>query len=154
MRRFRFWRTASKWLGYSRNHRWIWNVGYYGDWLSKKPDIFHLSPAVRDARRVAPESTTRRPARSSTSARIFAGAGLEDDTLGAKSRPEAFLADYFVDTGKLRPVATKMIGYEAYLRKGPIILAANTGSTSSTRGKTAIPRSRRRFRATTAAISS
>ena len=24
-----------KWLGYSPNHRWIWNVGFYGDWLSK-----------------------------------------------------------------------------------------------------------------------
>ena len=24
-----------KWLGYSPNHRWIWNVGFYGDWLSE-----------------------------------------------------------------------------------------------------------------------
>ena len=112
-----------KWLGYSRNHRWIWNVGYYGDWLSKHQTFstYHRQFVTRVA---------WLPIHDEASGTLLhVGANLrwgrpEDETLGAKSRPEAFLADYFVDTGKLPAVATRMIGYEAYLRKGPVILGS------------------------------
>jgi phosphate-selective porin OprO/OprP len=112
-----------KWLGYSTNHRWIWNIGFYGDWLSKKQTFstYHRQFVTRVA---------WLPIHSEeTGTLLHVGGNFrwgrpEDDTLQAKSRPEAFLADNFIDTGKLPAVATKMAGYEVYLRKGSVILGS------------------------------
>jgi phosphate-selective porin OprO/OprP len=43
----------------------------------------------------------------------------KDGKLQLRSRPEAFPAPYFVDTGKFSASSSRMAGYEAYYRQGP-----------------------------------
>jgi phosphate-selective porin OprO/OprP len=102
-----------KWLGYSPNHGFLWNVGYFNDVLSKgqsystyssqevvrlawvpilnESDVLHLGVNLRFGKPV-------------------------DDKLRLRSRPEAFPAPYFVDTGSFPSDSTRMLGYEAYYR--------------------------------------
>jgi phosphate-selective porin OprO/OprP len=47
-----------------------------------------------------------------------------DDKLRLRSRPEAFPAPYFVDTGEFAAKSTKMTAIEAYYRPGPLLLGA------------------------------
>ena len=106
-----------KWLGYSPNHRWIWNVGWYGDWLSKHQTFstFHRQTVARVA---------WLPIHDEASGRLLHVGGNfrygkpEDGVRQLKSRPEAFPAPNFVDTGQFPAVSTRMAGYEIYLRNG------------------------------------
>ena len=43
----------------------------------------------------------------------------EDGKLQLRSRPEAFPAPYFVDTGKFAASAARNLGYDIYYRAGP-----------------------------------
>src|SRR5436190_4705874 len=43
---------------------------------------------------------------------------VDNGQLTMRSRPEAFPAPYFVDTGKIAADHTRMIGWEAYFRPG------------------------------------
>jgi phosphate-selective porin OprO/OprP len=47
-----------------------------------------------------------------------------DDKLRLRSRPEAFPAPYFVDTGSFPSDSTRMAGYEAYYRKDRLLLGS------------------------------
>jgi phosphate-selective porin OprO/OprP len=42
-----------------------------------------------------------------------------DNQLRLRSRPEAYPAPYFLDTGKFAATSTQMYGYEVYYRPGP-----------------------------------
>src|SRR5262249_6421725 len=48
----------------------------------------------------------------------------EDHQLQLKSRPEAFPAPFFVDTGKFPAASVHMEGYEAYYRSGPLLFGS------------------------------
>jgi phosphate-selective porin OprO/OprP len=47
---------------------------------------------------------------------------VKDGSIKLRSRPEAFPAEYFVDTGDFASTGTKMLGGEAYYRPGSLLL--------------------------------
>jgi phosphate-selective porin OprO/OprP len=103
-----------KWLGYSPKHHFLWNVGYFNDVLSKgqsystyssqevgrfaylpilnESDVLHLGVNLRYGKPV-------------------------DNRLRLRSRPEAFPAPYFLDTGSFDADSTRTAGYELYYRR-------------------------------------
>ena len=107
-----------KWLGYSPKLNLVWNVGYFGDWLSKNLAFsrFHRQVVGRAAyvKVFSPESRS-----------VFhAGAGFkyatpEDGKIQFRSRPEVYPAPYYIDTGSFAAKDTTMIVPEVYYRNGP-----------------------------------
>ena len=121
-----------KWLGYTPKHAFLWNFGYYNDWLSHVQNFstYHNQTVLR---------FVWLPFRSDPKREVLHfGVNLrngspEQGQIQFRSRPEAFAAPYFVDTGKFAATNTKMAGYEAYYRKGPLLLGSEywwVGTTS------------------------
>jgi phosphate-selective porin OprO/OprP len=121
-----------KWLGYTPKHGFLWNFGYFNDWLSHVQNFstYHNQTVLRVA---------WLPIRSDVNREVLhLGVNLrngspEQGQIQFRSRPEAFPAPYFVDTGKFAATNTKMAGYEAYFRKGPLLLGSEywwVGTTS------------------------
>lgn len=112
-----------KWLGYTPKHGFLWNFGYYNDWLSHVQNFstYHNQTVLR---------VVWLPIRSDLKREVLhLGVNLrngspEQGQIQFRSRPEAFPAPYFVDTGKFAATNTKMAGYEAYYRKGPLLLGS------------------------------
>ena len=102
-----------KWLGYSPRHKFLWNVGYFNDVLSKGQ-----SYSTYSSQEVARFALL--PILSEEKNKVFhIGVNFRygkpvDDKLRLRSRPEAFPAPYFVDTGSFPADSTKMVGYEIY----------------------------------------
>ena len=112
-----------KWLGYTPKHGFLWNFGYYNDWLSHVQNFstYHNQTVLR---------IVWLPIRSDVQRTVLhLGVNLrngspEQGQIQFRSRPEAFPAPYFVDTGKFAATNTKMVGYEAYYRKGPLLFGS------------------------------
>jgi phosphate-selective porin OprO and OprP len=112
-----------KWLGFTPKHGFLWNVGYYNDWLSKNQNFstYHNQTVGR---------FVWLPIRSDLQYSVLhLGVNLrngspEQGQVQFRSRPEAFPAPYFVDSGKFPATNTKMAGYETYFRKGPLLLGS------------------------------
>jgi phosphate-selective porin OprO and OprP len=112
-----------KWLGYTPKHGFLWNFGYYNDWLSQGQSFstYHNQTVLR-AVWLPIHSDQKRTV-------LHLGVNLRNGSpahgqLQFRSRPEAFPAPYFVDTGKFASTNTKMAGYETYYRKGPLLLGS------------------------------
>jgi phosphate-selective porin OprO and OprP len=112
-----------KWLGYTPKHSFLWNFGYYNDWLSQGQSFstYHNQTVLR---------AVWLPIHSEETRTVFhLGVNLRNGSpkqgqLQFRSRPESFTAPYFVDTGKFASTNTKMAGYETYYRKGPLLLGS------------------------------
>jgi len=112
-----------KWLGYTPKHGFLWNFGYYNDWLSQGQSFstYHNQTVLR---------AVWLPIHSDETRTVFhIGVNLRNGSpkqgqLQFRSRPESFTAPYFVDTGKFAATNTKMAGYETYYRKGPLLLGS------------------------------
>jgi phosphate-selective porin OprO/OprP len=110
-----------KWLGYAPEKRLLWNVGFYGDWLSDGQSFSTYSNQLsgRLAWVAISSDEGRRVAHVGVNARF----GKPDDgVIRLRSRPEAFLAPYFVDTESFDASSTRMTGVEAYYRPGPLLV--------------------------------
>jgi phosphate-selective porin OprO/OprP len=129
-----------KWLGYTPKHGFLWNFGYFNDWLSHVQNFstYHNQTVLR---------VVWLPIRSDLKREVLhLGVNLrngspEQGQIQFRSRPEAFPAPYFVDTGKFAATNTKMAGYEAYYRKGPLLLGSEywwVGTTSPSTGSPTI----------------
>jgi len=107
-----------KWIGYAPEKHLIWNLGYFGDWLSENESF--SSHARQFVGRVA-----WLPVMSDTTLLHIGINGRvgkpEDNELRLRSRPEAFPAPFFVDTGKFASDLTKMTNLEFYYRPGPFL---------------------------------
>src|SRR5262249_42207451 len=112
-----------KWLGYSPKHGFLWNLGYFNDVFSKDQSFSSYSNQVV-ARPVW------LPIHSEENGTVFhLGANLrwgtpEDGKLRFKSKPEAFTAPFFIDTGTFKASSTFMSGYEVYYRKKSVLLGS------------------------------
>jgi phosphate-selective porin OprO/OprP len=107
-----------KWLGFLPGKRILWNLGFYGDWLSEK-EAFSTYDNQAVGRimwiPIASEET-----RTLLHLGLSARYGKPDEgQLKLRSRPEAFPAPYFIDTGSFKSDTTEMLGVEAYYRPGP-----------------------------------
>ena len=106
-----------KWLGYLPKYGFMWNVGYYNDIFSKGQSFSSYS-----SQEVARLAWLPIRAVSDTHSLLHLGINLRygkpvDNALRLRSRPEAFPAPYFVDTGKFPATATFMTGPEVYYRR-------------------------------------
>ena len=106
-----------KWLGYLPNRHLIWNVGVFGDQLSKNESFSYFHQAIAGRIAFVPMVS------DSVGQLIHLGMSFqfgkpEDDTLRLKSKPEASDAPNFIDTGKFYSTSTNLLGFEAYYRPG------------------------------------
>jgi phosphate-selective porin OprO and OprP len=105
-----------RWMGYLPNRNLIWNVGVFGDALSKGQTFSYYEHQF--ASRIAYLGFSE----DSTSL-LHAGVNFRigrptDDTLQLRSKPEATVAPNYVDTGKFHSDLSGAIGVEAYYRPG------------------------------------
>jgi phosphate-selective porin OprO and OprP len=110
-----------KWFGYAAKPRLVWNLGAYTDWLSKGQTFSTYEDQV--VGRLAWLPVMSEPRRTL----LHLGVSLRyahplDGSLQLRSRPEAYAAPYFVDTGKFPARSTRTVGFEAYYRPGPLLL--------------------------------
>jgi phosphate-selective porin OprO/OprP len=112
-----------KWLGYTPKHGFLWNFGYYNDWLSHNQNFstYHNQTVLRLVWLPIHSDEKRTVLHLGVNLR---NGSPEQGQLQFRSRPEAFPAPYFVDTGKFAATNTKMAGYETYYRKGPLLLGS------------------------------
>ena len=110
-----------KWLGLAPKLRLLWNVGVYGDWLSEDQSFSTYDRQVVGRIAWLPAFRER--------TRLHLGMSLrygkpDDGELRLRSRPENFIAPYFVETDKFPASNTKMVGIEAYYRPGPLLVGS------------------------------
>ena len=109
-----------KWLGYSPKAHLLWNLGYYVDWLSEGQSFstYEHQAVGRLAWVPIVEDTGGKLLHIGVSGRL---GKVKDGSIKMRSRPEAFPAEYFVDTGDFAATGTKMLQVEAYYRPGPLL---------------------------------
>jgi len=105
-----------KWLGYSPKHRFLWNAGYFNDIFSKDQSFSTYSSQVVTRFAVLPILSDEKAEVLHIGVN-FRWGRPEDDKIRFRSRPEAFPAPYFVDTGSFPSHSTRMAGPEAYFKR-------------------------------------
>jgi phosphate-selective porin OprO/OprP len=110
-----------KWIGYSPSRNLLWNVGFFGDIVSKTESF--STYAHQTAGRLA-----WLPIESEQTV-LHLGINLRDgkpahDTLQLRSRPEAFPAPFFVDTGSFPAENVKTTGLEVYYRPTNLLVGS------------------------------
>ncbi len=109
-----------KWLGYTPKHGFLWNFGYNNDWLSQGQGFssYHNQTVLRAV--WLPIHSDEKKTVLHLGVNLSNGSPAQGK-LQFRSRPEAFPAPYFVDTGKFAATNAKAAGYETYFRKGPFL---------------------------------
>lgn len=106
-----------KWLGYLPKQHLLWNLGFYGDSISEGQSFSTYGRQV--VGRFAWVHLLTDDGRNLVHLGVSTRFGHpKDDELRLRSRPEAFPAPYFVDTGEFAATATRMTAFEAYYRPG------------------------------------
>ena len=107
-----------KWLGYLPNRHLLWNVGLFTDWLSEGQSFssYDHQFTLRVAWVPLVSDSTGTLLHIGVNART--GQANEGE-LQLRSRPEAFIAPYFIDTGKFPAKSSRLGGLEAFYRPGP-----------------------------------
>jgi phosphate-selective porin OprO/OprP len=110
-----------KWLGYTPSEHFFWNLGAFTDVLSEGQSFstYNHQFVVR-AGWVPLNSDT-----VGTLLHIamnFRAGDVNNDTLQLRSKPEAFPAPYFIDTGKFPAQSALELGPEIYFRPGRVLI--------------------------------
>jgi len=108
-----------KWLGYAPRKHLIWNLGAYNDALSEGQTFSTYEYQFVGRLGYVPienEQTVLHIGTSLRQGKVLNG------QLQVRSRPEAFEAPYFVDTGKFPAESTSMLGLEAYYRPRSLLV--------------------------------
>jgi phosphate-selective porin OprO and OprP len=112
-----------KWIGYSKKHGFLWNLGYFNDVASKGQSFSSYSS--QEVARLA-----WLPVHSEENGTLihlgfnFRSGKPVDGKLQLKSRPEAFLAPFFLDTGKFAASSSNSEGYEVYFRRRSLLFGS------------------------------
>jgi len=112
-----------KWLGYSKKYGILWNLGYFNDVVSKGQSFSSYSS--QEVVRVA-----WLPVHSEEDGTLihlgfnFRYGRPTDGELRLKSRPEAFVAPFFLDTGTFAANSSNSEGYEAYFRRRSLLFGS------------------------------
>ena len=110
-----------KWLGWLPKQRILWNLGAYGDFFSEGQGFSTYDNQY--VARVGWLPIMSEEKRTLLHVGVSARYGKANEgKLKLRARPEAFPADYFVDTGDFACEDTKMLGFEAYYRPGPLLV--------------------------------
>jgi phosphate-selective porin OprO/OprP len=110
-----------KWLGYTPDQHWFWNLGAFIDALSQGQTFSSYNhqfvaragwvPLVADS--------------AGTMLHIgmnYRVGDVDNDTLLLRSKPEAFPAPYFINTGKFAASTAQTFGPEIYYRPGRVMI--------------------------------
>jgi phosphate-selective porin OprO and OprP len=107
-----------KWLGYSPDHHLIWNVGWFTGALNHTQSFGWYDNQFTGRLVWLPLGSDATG--TVLSLGISGGiAKVHADSLRTRSRPEDFIAPYFLDTGEFPATNADNVGFEAYLRQGP-----------------------------------
>jgi hypothetical protein len=101
--------------------RLLWNLGFYGDWLSQGQSFSTYDRQIVGRLAWLPAFRER--------TRLHLGMSLrygkpDEGVLRLRSRPENFIAPYFVETDTFPADNTKMVAVEAYYRPGPLLIGS------------------------------
>ena len=112
-----------KWIGYSKKHGFLWNLGYFNDVASKGQSFSSYSS--QEVARLAwlPVHSEEQGTLIHLGFNFRYGKPV-DGQLRLKSRPEDFIAPYFLDTGKFAAGSANSLGYETYYRRKSLLLGS------------------------------
>jgi phosphate-selective porin OprO/OprP len=112
-----------KWLGLSPDRHWFWNLGLFADWLSEGQSFSSYNnqfvlragwvPLVSDS-----VGTLLHLGMN------FRVGDVNNDSLVLRSKPEAFPAPYFINTGTFAAQNGMTFGPEVYFRPGRVLLGS------------------------------
>jgi phosphate-selective porin OprO/OprP len=112
-----------KWLGLSPDRHWFWNLGLFADWLSEGQTFSSYNnqfvlragwvPLVSDS-----VGTLLHMGMN------FRVGDVNNDSLVLRSKPEAFPAPYFINTGTFAAQNGMTFGPEVYFRPGRVLLGS------------------------------
>jgi phosphate-selective porin OprO/OprP len=110
-----------KWLGYVPSSHLFWNVGAFMDALSEDQTFstYNYQFVVRAGWDPMASDSSGKLLHMAMNFRI---GDVNNDTLQLRSRPEAFEAPYFIDTGKFPAASALAFGPELYYRPGRVLL--------------------------------
>jgi phosphate-selective porin OprO/OprP len=110
-----------KWLGYLPRFHWFWNLGAFTDVISAGQTFSSYNHQF-----VVRTGWTSLSADSSGTlfhaAMNFRAGSIHHDSLQLKSKPEAFPAPNFIDTGEIPAQSAMTLGPELYYRPGRLLL--------------------------------
>ena len=112
-----------RWMGYSPKHGFLWNLGYFNDLLSKGQSFSSYS-SQWVARPIWLPIHSEEKAEVLHLGFDFRYGIPVDHELQLKSRPEAFPAPFFLDTGQFPANSSHSEGYEVYYRQGSLLLGS------------------------------
>ena len=106
-----------KWLGYVPSLHLLWNAGYYLDSYNARQafSTYDHQVVLRIVWLPLLSESDRTLLHLGVNGRF---GHVDDDELQIRSRPEAFPAPYFVDTGKFSATTTRMAGWGKTMPKG------------------------------------
>jgi phosphate-selective porin OprO/OprP len=112
-----------KWLGYSKRHGILWNIGYFNDVASKGQSFSSYSS--QEVVRLAwlPIHSEENGTLIHVGGNFRYGKPV-DGELRLKSRPEAFIAPFFLDTGTFAARSSNSEGYEVYFRRRSLLFGS------------------------------
>jgi len=108
-----------KWLGYLPEKHILWNVGFFGDILSKTESFSTYAHQTVGRFVWLPVESEETVLHLGLNLRYGKPA---EGMLQLRSRPEAFEAPFFVDTGLFPAKSTTTTDVEAYYRPGPLLV--------------------------------
>ena len=110
-----------KWLGSYPRWKWFWNVGWFTDLLSEGQTFssYDNQFVVRTGWVPIASDSTGTVLHLAVNARR---GNADKDTFQLRSRPEAFAAPYFIDTGKFPARSARGAGLEAYYRPASVLV--------------------------------
>jgi phosphate-selective porin OprO and OprP len=112
-----------KWLGWLPKQRIFWNAGAYGDALSKGQS-FSTYKWQADARFGWLPIYSKEDNTLLHLGMSIRYGEIEDGQIRLRSRPEAFTAPYFIDTGTFSSDHSTHIGYEVYYSRKSLLIGS------------------------------
>jgi phosphate-selective porin OprO/OprP len=110
-----------KYMGYSPRTRVLWNVGLFSDALSNR-ESFSAYTNLAVARVAWLPILSEQEGKLLHIGIMVREGRPEDDLIKQRSRPEMFLAPYFVDTGQFGATHASTRGFEVYYRAKNLLL--------------------------------
>ena len=114
-----------KWIIATPNHKFLLNLGWFNDALSEDEKFATYDNQFVARLAYLPVVTEKGPLVHVA----VMGRDVEPDEnkFQAKSKPEAYLAPNYLDTGKFDSDHARTLGFEAYYRNGPWLVGGEYG---------------------------
>ncbi|MFL5607059.1 MAG: porin [Gemmatimonadaceae bacterium] len=110
-----------KWLGYVPSSHLFWNLGAFTDWLSEGQSFssYNYQFVARGGYSRMSSDTAGTLVHLGMNFRV---GDVNSDSIQLRSKPEAYPAPYFIDTGKFPAHSALTFGPEVYYRPGRVLV--------------------------------